>query len=114
MVKKVEDMQQENEIEDYESLRSIGASEACWRIFGFKTNEVCPTVQALPIHRENGQRVPFEEGQETMVVEAGPPQTELTMWFHYNITQINKPFGGKTFVLARDFCQTLPIIQHGS
>ena len=31
-----------------------------------------------------------------------------------DITQINKPFGGKTIVLAGDFRQALPIIQHGS
>ena len=79
--------EENNEIQDYKDLRSIGASEACWRIFGFHTNEVHPNVQALPIHLENGQRVSFEEGQEQTVVQAGPPESELTMWFHYNATK---------------------------
>jgi hypothetical protein len=82
-----DDNQERNEIEEYEDLRSVGATEACWRIFGFQTNEVHPSVQALPIHLENGQRVPFEEGQEEMVVRGGGPETELTMWFHYNATK---------------------------
>jgi len=76
-----------NEIQQYQDLRSIGASEACWRIFGFRTNEVHPNVQPLPIHLENGQRVSFEEGQEQNVVREGPPESELTMWFHYNRTK---------------------------
>jgi hypothetical protein len=76
-----------NEIRDYEDLRSIGATEACWRTFMFETNQVCPNVQALPIHLENGQRIPFREGDETLAAQAGPPETELTMWFHYNRTK---------------------------
>jgi len=59
-----DDDQERNEIKEYEDLRSVGATEACWRIFGFQTNKVHPNVQALPIHLQNGQRIPFEEGQE--------------------------------------------------
>jgi hypothetical protein len=79
--------QQESEIQDYEDLRSIGASEACWRIFTFETNEIHPTVQALPIHLENGQRIAFQEGDQLLAVQGGPPDTQLTMWFHYNLTK---------------------------
>jgi hypothetical protein len=52
----------------------------------FETNQVCPNVQALPIHLENGQLIPFQEGEETLAAWAGPPETELMMWFHYNRT----------------------------
>jgi hypothetical protein len=31
-----------------------------------ETNQVCPKVQALPIHLENGQWIPFKEGEETL------------------------------------------------
>ncbi|MFY7752452.1 MAG: hypothetical protein ACOVQU_11725, partial [Exiguobacterium acetylicum] len=79
--------EEQNEIQDYQDLRSIGASEACWRIFGFNTNEVRPSVQPLPIHLENGQRVSFEEGQEEIALQQGPPESKLTMWFHYNRTK---------------------------
>jgi hypothetical protein len=82
-----QDVEEENEIEDFEDLRSIGASEACWRLFSFETNGIHPNVQALTIHLQNGQRVAFEEGQELLAIKEGPPDTELTMWFHYNRTQ---------------------------
>lgn len=31
-----------------------------------------------------------------------------------DITQVDKPFGGKIFVFGGDFCQVLPIISHAS
>jgi hypothetical protein len=69
MAKVEQEVREENEIMQYKDLRSIGASEACWRIFAFvATNEVHPSVQALPIHLENGQCIPFEEGQEVLAV----------------------------------------------
>jgi hypothetical protein len=52
----------------------------------FEMNQVCPNVQALPIHLENGQHILFREGEETLAAQASPPETELTMWFHYNQT----------------------------
>ena len=76
----------QDEIKNYEDLQSIGASEACWQTFMFETKHLCPNVQALPIHLENGQRVPFREGEEVLAAHAGPPQTALSMWFHYNRT----------------------------
>ena len=76
----------QNEIKNYKDLRSIGASEACWRIFMLETNHLRPNVQALPIYLENGQCVPFREGEEALAAQAGPLETELSMWFHYNRT----------------------------
>ena len=30
------------------------------------------------------------------------------------ITKSSKPFGGKTFLIGGDFCQTLPVVPHGT
>ena len=87
MAKVDENKEEQNEIEDYEDLHSVGASEACWRIFTFETNETHPSVQALVIHLENEQDTVFQEGQAHLAAQAGPPETQLTMWFHYNHTQ---------------------------
>jgi hypothetical protein len=86
-VQQEDEVHKENEIEDYEDLGCIGASKSCWRIFTFETNEVHPSVQALPIHFENGQRAQFEEGKEVLAVQEGAPNMQLMMWFHYNQTR---------------------------
>lgn len=75
--------EERNEITEYQDLRSIGASEACWRLFEFDMSDRSPAVQPLQIHLENLQMVYFEEGQE---VQAGgaAPRTPLTAWMQYN------------------------------
>jgi hypothetical protein len=87
MMKLERDIEEQNEIEDFKNLRSIGASEACWRIFSFATNEVHPSVQALVIHLESEQKIVFQEGKEALAVRGGPPETQLIMWFQYNRIQ---------------------------
>lgn len=60
--------------------------------------QVCPSVQALPKHLENGH-VPFKEGKEVMAVEESPPNMELTMWF---TLQLNKrPIRGTMGIVSR-------------
>ena len=38
-----------DKVEKYENLRSIGASEVCWRFFKYDTQQY-PAVQALRVH----------------------------------------------------------------
>ena len=73
-----------DEIQEYQDLRSIGASEACWRIFGFELGYQRPHVLALPIHLEDEQQVYFQRDRASRSVENGPPPTQLTEWFNYN------------------------------
>ena len=55
----------ENEIETYKGLiRSIGASEACWRLLDIPMSQRLPNVVALQVHLEGQQLVLFEDGQE--------------------------------------------------
>ena len=75
-----------DEISEYQDLRSIGSSEACWRIYNFDMGGQEPSVTALPVHLENGQRVYFKEGEEVNRAEGPPPQTPLTEFFNYNET----------------------------
>jgi hypothetical protein len=66
-----------NEIKDYEDLRSIGATETCWRTFMFETNQLCPNVQALSIHLENGQRVPFPRRRRNISDRSWPARDNI-------------------------------------
>ena len=74
---------QPNEIVEYQDLRSIGSSEACWRLFDFAMSDRSPAVEPLQIHLENHQMVYFEEGQEQQA-GAAAPRTPLTAWMDYN------------------------------
>ena len=73
-----------DEIGDYQDLRSIGASEACWRLFQFDMSSRSPAVEPLQVHLENHQVVLFEEGQEHQAAAAEPKDTPLTAWMRYN------------------------------
>ena len=43
-------LQVRNEISEYQDMRSIGSSEACWRIFGFDMRSRKPSVIGLRVH----------------------------------------------------------------
>ena len=60
--------------------RYISSNEAIWRILEFKLHLRSPTVLALPVHLENGQRIYFTESN---IVEkiASSPKTMLTAFF---------------------------------
>ena len=73
-----------DEIAEFQDLRSIGASEACWRLFQFDMSSRSPAVQALQDHLENHQPVYFEDGQERQAADAEPRKTPLTEWLRYN------------------------------
>ena len=73
-----------NEISEYQDLRSIGASEACWRLFNFPISSRSPPVIALPVHLEDDQLVHFGQGQARQIAAGPPPKTPLTDWFQYN------------------------------
>ena len=64
-------------------MRSIGSSEACWKLKSFPIAENKPPVQVLRLHLEDQQHVVFVGGEEDEVVEQGR-ETELTAFFRYN------------------------------
>ena len=72
-----------DEIEEYEDLRSVGSSEACWHLFNFSISKKHPAVYALRCHLEDEQQVIFDEGNEEESIEAAR-NTELTAFFDYN------------------------------
>ena len=73
-----------DEIAEYRDLRSIGASESCWRLFQFEVSSRSPAVQPLQVHLEGHQPVFFAEGQERQAADAEPRDTALTAWLRYN------------------------------
>lgn len=72
-----------DEIADYQDLRSIGASEACWRLFDVPMSQRQPSVVALQVHLQDQQLVYFEPGQEREAAQAAR-RTHLTAWLEYN------------------------------
>ena len=72
-----------NEIGDYEDMRSIGSSEASWKILRSPISKNYPPVQVLRLHLEDQQHVVFVGGEEEQVLERGR-ETELTAFFKRN------------------------------
>ena len=74
----------DDEVTAYRDLRSIGASEACWRLFSFELSDRSPAVVALQVHLEHHQLVFFQQGEEQQAVAGEPRRTQLTAWMAYN------------------------------
>ena len=74
----------QDEVAAFRDLRSIGASEACWRLFGFEMSDRSPAVVALQVHLEHQQLIFFQPGEERQAVEGEPRRTQLTAWMAYN------------------------------
>ena len=83
---KVEGQDGRDEIAEYEDLRSVGSSEAVWHLMAYPIARKYPAVQALRVHLEGEQQVPFNEGQEEAGLEMGRT-TELTAFFQLNATE---------------------------
>ena len=76
-----------NEIDEFIEGRYIGASEALWRIYGFETHGMNPTVERLAVHLPGQQSVVFsEESSLGIIASQGEPETTLTAWFQLNHT----------------------------
>ena len=75
---------EEDEETAFRDLRSIGASEASWRLFCFGMSDRSPAVIALQVHLENQQLIFFQPGEEQQAVAGEPRRTQLTAWMAYN------------------------------
>lgn len=74
-----------NEIDDYQDMRSIGASEGCWRLYEFEMGDRYPAVEVLQVHLEDQHTVVYAEGAEESVAEnADKRKTTHTAFFDYN------------------------------
>ena len=74
------------------NARSIGPSEACYRIFGFPINGQYPRVQDLIIHLPNQQNVYYDENYENIDInELKWNQTQLLEYFANNRREKNSP-----------------------
>lgn len=51
-----------DEIADYQDMRSVGASEACWRLYQFPMQDRYPAVEVLQVHLPDQNIVHFNEG----------------------------------------------------
>ena len=74
---------------EYQDFRTIGESEACWRLFDFPMSSRLPPIIAFLVHLEDSQLVYFGQGQVRQVAEGPPPKTQLTAWFQYSLEHPN-------------------------
>ena len=54
-------MRTKDEIAEFQEARFVSASEACHRIYQFKTHDQYPHTQRLPVHLENNQTITFNQ-----------------------------------------------------
>ena len=73
-----------NEIREFQDMKSIGASEATWRIFEFPMSTRYPSIKRLPIHLEKEQPAFFHEDASIFEALERSEITELTAFFKYN------------------------------
>ena len=77
------DGQPVDEITEYQDLRSIGSSEATWKLLSYPIVNKFPHVLALRVHLEDQQQIIFDEDTETEALET-QRETELTAFFKFN------------------------------
>ena len=73
-----------DEIKDFLEGRYVAAQEACWRLFGFETNNKSHSICRLPVHLPGQQYVTFEEGTSLQSVIDQNAETKLTKFFELN------------------------------
>ena len=72
----------EDEISYYEDMRTVGATEAFWRIYEFDLHTRFPTVVSLAIHLEDKQNIYFEDDTNLQQNLQNPAEyTQLTSFF---------------------------------
>ena len=74
---------QVNEVKQYEDVRYISSSEACWRFFAFPMHYNSHSVFRLPLHLPGEQSVFFQDDL-TMEQIYRFSETALTAWFLAN------------------------------
>ena len=62
----------------------MAAQEACWRLFGFETNNKSRGIYYLPVHLPDQQYVTFQEGTSLQSVHDQNAETKLTKFFELN------------------------------
>nr|PNR35899.1 hypothetical protein PHYPA_021749 [Physcomitrium patens] len=73
-----------DEIKDFLEGRYVAAQEACWRLFGFETNNKSHSICRLPVHLSGQQYVTFKEGTSLDSVIDQNAETKLTKFFELN------------------------------
>jgi hypothetical protein len=73
-----------DEIKDFLEGRYVAAQEACWRLFGFETNNKSHSICRLPVHLPGQQYVTFQEGTSLQSVIDQNAETKLTKFFELN------------------------------
>ena len=71
-----------DEIKEFLEDRYVAAQEACWRLFGFETNNKSHSICRLPVHLPDQQYVTFQEGTSLQCVIDQNVETKLTKFLN--------------------------------
>ena len=82
--------QPRDEISEFQDLRSIGSSEAAWKLLSFPIADRYPAVIALRVHLKDQQQIIFDEETEIEALET-QRETELTAFFKFNSESSQDP-----------------------
>ncbi|XP_074560285.1 uncharacterized protein LOC141816402 [Curcuma longa] len=82
----IDDCTEIDEIKEFQDARWVGPSEAMWRIFAFKLNQVNPTVYTLQVHLDGQQFVSFSKSSDLVMLAENShfSRTTLTEFFWMN------------------------------
>ena len=72
-----------DEIAEFQDLKSMGSSEACWMTYGFTLFNNRPGVKRLSVHLKDSHTIQIEDGRCEEAL-AKQTNTELTQWFELN------------------------------
>ena len=73
-----------DEIQNYIDSRYLAASEATWRLFGFKNQEKSPSVHALDVHLPDEHTVYFNDESNIKRVLFRQTRSKLLAYFETN------------------------------
>ena len=89
----------EDEIASFEDMRTIGPSEALWRIYEFGLHKRYPACKTLEVHLQNQQQVYFEEDEDLLErMNEGQKDTQLLAFYKTNQNEPDGPNRNLTYV----------------
>ena len=75
----------EDEITMYEDMRTVGSTEALWKLYHFSMHERYPSVVSLNIHLKNDQQIYYEDATNLVeLLQSGVKYTPLEAFFVCN------------------------------
>ena len=89
----------DDQIATFEDMRTIGPSEAFWRIYEFGPHTRYPACMTLAVHLHQQQQVYFEEDDDLVkMMNQDLKDTQLAAFYRLNQSEPNGPNINLTYV----------------